>query len=95
MRGADEAENDDTEQEPGRVSRKKRAKGGEHLVKIAQSKHAIPLIESSAKGNFIGCLLDFDSSLRYAQIMPQRLLLVGRTYDSGVIVDDCFIPTYP
>ena len=59
MRGADEAENDDTEQDPGRVPRKKRAKGGEHVVKIVQSKHAIPLIVSSAKGNFIGCLLDF------------------------------------
>jgi hypothetical protein len=59
MRGADEAENDDTEQDPGRVPQKKRAKGGEHVVKIVQSKHAIPLIGSSAKGNFIGCLLDF------------------------------------
>ena len=44
VRGADEAENDDTEQEPGRVSRKKRAKGGEHLVKISESKHAVPLV---------------------------------------------------
>jgi len=59
VRGADEAENDDTEQDPGRMSRKKRAKGSEHVVKIAQSKHAIPLIVLSAKGNFIACLLDF------------------------------------
>ncbi|HZC03101.1 MAG TPA: hypothetical protein VE844_17610, partial [Gammaproteobacteria bacterium] len=43
VRGADEAENDDPEQDLGRVSRKKRANGSEPVVKIAQSKHAIPL----------------------------------------------------
>ena len=44
VRRADEAENDDTEQDPRRVSRKKRAKGGQHLVKISESKHAVPLV---------------------------------------------------
>jgi hypothetical protein len=75
MRHPDEAKNDQSKQDPRGVSRKERAEGAEHVVKIGESQHEGPPCALMSKGNLSDvCSTLLSSAMRsgHASTSPCR-----------------------